>query len=221
MLARRTRGAPAGSPLHEVVNATILKFELEADGSLSLFDLSSFHRDEYAESDILLAVASALAAAADDGGIVATFNGAHFDLPVVRMRQLRWWQCEANAVARVLAGEADHVDVMLELSGNGRWPSLADACASVGFSLAGPHRPGHASFVPKETEKCENDVVGTTILMLYALAARRCSADPLRLGLPAFGRFVRSIAAGRPHLERFALSALLADDARAWGARTG
>lgn len=71
---------------------------------------------------------------------------------------------------------------------------------------------------PYEIEKAELDVVGTTILYLYLLASRRRSGEPLRRGLPAFGDFVRQAATTRPHLERFAVSRLLAPDACAWGA---
>jgi hypothetical protein len=54
--------------------------------------------------------------------------------------------------------------------------------------------------------------------MFYVLAARRRSRETLERGLPALGRFIRSVVPTRPHLERFALTRLLAEDANAWGA---
>ncbi|MDE1918564.1 MAG: hypothetical protein KGJ57_21190 [Sphingomonadales bacterium] len=220
ILAQRSKGAPTGSPLHEIVNVSVLEFVALPDGTLGEWMLNSYHRTEYAEADILANAEKALAATVEDGGIIATFNGRQFDLPMLRMRQLRWWQCAADAIPRIWAEEAEHLDLMIELSGHGlgRWPSLADACASLGFSLRGPARVGGGRTIPPETEKCELDVVGTAILLHYVLAGRRFSDEPLRRGLPAFGRFVRALAERKSHLERFALSHLLMDDAGAWGA---
>jgi Predicted 3'-5' exonuclease related to the exonuclease domain of PolB len=219
-LSRRRGGAPRGSPIHEVVNASVLSFLEHADGSIDGFQLCSWNQPEYGEADILAAVDDALVGVTRDGGRVVTFNGTGHDLPTLRMRQLRWWLCDANGVERVQSGEADHMDIMLAMSGGGegRWPTLADACASVGFSLMGPYGASRESPIPRVVEKCEIDVIGSAILMHYVLAARSRSRDPLQRGLPAFGRFVRSVATTRPHLERFALSRLLADDAMAWGA---
>jgi hypothetical protein len=99
-----------------------------------------------------------LGAVVRDGGRVATFNGSTHDLPTLRMRQVRWWMCEADAVERIQAGEAEHMDVMLELSGGGeaRWPTLVDACASVGFSLWGPNAIGRKTPVPAQTESANS-----------------------------------------------------------------
>jgi hypothetical protein len=220
LLARRTKGAPQGSPVNEVVNASVLRFTLSPGWSFGGFDMVTFHEEEYAEPDILLNVAAELQTVCAAGGLLATFNGQLFDLPTLRMRQLRWWQWDTEAVSAFLGGSADHLDLMHMWSMDGalRWPTLADACASVGFSLMGPYRPASASHAPREAEKCETDVVGTMILLLYALAAREGSSEPLRRGLPALGGYLRKVAGGRPHLERFALSPLLEDDAAAWGA---
>jgi len=220
VLSGRRTAVSRGSPLNEVVNVSYVGFDMAVDGSFSSLTLRSFHRAEYSEVDILGNVQDALAGVADDGGMLATFNGRAFDLPLLRLRQMRWWLCEADAVARIAGGEAEHVDVMLDMSMDDRAvrPSLEDACASLGFSLRGPTAAGRDSPIPRETERCEIDVVGTTILLLHVLATRRRSREPLRRGLPALGRMVRGLAVGRPHLERFAGSAMLREDACAWGA---
>lgn len=219
VLARRSRGAPPGSPINEIVNASALTFVEREDGSLADWQLASWHGETYREADVIANLELALAGAVADGGRVVSFNGRQFDLPVLRMRQMRWWMAEIDSVERLLAGEAAHVDVMLDLSGGGegRWPSLADACASVGFSLLGPNGVGCTTELPHATVKCELDVVGTAIMYHYVLAARRRSSVPLRRGLPAFGDFLRRAAETRPHLERIALTEQLREDAGAWG----
>jgi hypothetical protein len=219
VLSHRRGGAPRGSPIHEIVNATVLSFVEHPDGSIADFLLSSWHQPEYGEADILANVDAALAGVADDDGRVVTFNGTAHDLSTLRMREVRWWMCEVDGVERIQSGEADHMDVMLAMSGGGegRWPTLADACASVGFSLLGPFGSGRSSPIPRVVEKFKIDVIGTAVLMHYVLVGKARSREPLQRGLPALGRFVRSVARTRPHLERFALSRLLGDDAMAWG----
>jgi hypothetical protein len=220
LTGRRTGGSiPKGSPLNEVINVSTLEFVRGEDGACTGFQLSSFHRDEYSEPDILANAEQALARVARRG-LLATYNGRAYDLPLLRMRQMRWWQCDARAVDAIAAGEADHVDVMMDLSMEGatRWASLEDACASVGFALRGPSIAGRGPTLPYEVERCEVDVIGTAILLLYVMARREHSSIPLRRGLPAIGNLLRGPAAGRPHLHRFDESDLLGEDAIAWGA---
>lgn len=221
VLARQQRGVPDGSPLHEVVAASVLSFDEREDG-FGGFALRSWHRDVHLEADVLANVEAELVGVADAGTLV-TFNGVGHDLPTLRVRQMRWWMCDADAIPRIGGREDAHADVMLEMSmgGAGRWPSLADACASVGFSLAGPTRIGRETRIPVETEKCERDVVGTAMLFLHLLAVRRRSTEPLVRGLPALGAFLRTVAIGRPHLERLALNRTLDPGARAWRAVSG
>lgn len=218
-LSRRTRAAPRGSPIHEVINASLLTFVEAPNGRLTDFQLTSWHRAEYEERDILANLEAGLSPLIGARGRLVTFNGAGHDLPTLRRRQLRWWMCEAEAIDRFQAGDAEHLDIMLAMAGTGceaRWPTLADACASVGFSLLGPTPVGRVSTLPRETIKCELDVVGTAILMFYVLASRRRSREALENGLPSLGRFLRGLAPTRHHLSRFATSRLLSDDACAW-----
>lgn len=221
VLARRFKSAPRSSPLQAVICASVLIFHEGHGGLLSNFRLLSWHRNDMSEEDILTNLNRELQQVVDEGGTIATFNGKGHDLPVLQNRMLRWWMCEADAISQIEAGAARHIDLMLELSayGKARWPSLSDACASVGFSLQGPVQIGRESEIPRQTEKCEIDVVGTCILLLYVLAHQSGSRLPLEKGLPTLGYFLRSIASYRPHLQRFATSDLLSDNAAAWGSR--
>ena len=212
------RTVPRGSPLNEIVNASVLTFEEQRKGGFGSFRIASWHRDSFEEQDLLVNVEAELAAVEVDG-VLVTFNGRAFDLPILRQRQLRWWMCEAASVAVINDDPRAHVDVMLDLSlgGVGRWPSLSDACASVGFSLKGPSTAMRPDALPYETERCERDVVATAILYFHVLSAARRSVQPLLDGLPALGAFLASVGGGGHHLQRFARSALLS--ARApWGA---
>lgn len=215
------RGRPASGQLREIVAASMLTFVEEAGGGYADFALASVDRSSSEERSMLRSIEAVLADVAVDG-VLVTFNGRAFDLPVLRMRQLRWWLFAAAAVPAIAADPARHVDVMLELSldGAGRWPTLADACASVGFCLAAPARAHVADTPPVEVEKCERDVVATAILYFYVLAGRRADATPLLAGLPALGRFLRGPGCGGGHLHRFARSDLLSEP-KAWGATTG
>lgn len=217
ILARRQRGVPRGSPLNEVVAASVLSFD-EHDGDFAAFRLLSWHRDVHLETDILANVETELRRVRERGTLV-TFNGTAHDLPMLRMRQMRWRMFDAGSITAI-GGRGDaHADVMLELSlgGEGRWPSLADGCAAIGFSLAGPVALGRDGAVPPETEKCERDVVGTAILFLHLLAAQRGSIHMLADGLSALGDFLRMSATTRPHLGRLALNPQLENGAPAWG----
>lgn len=219
VLAGRRGAVPIDSPLNRVVNASVMTFRQDGEGRIAGFDLLSFHVDEYGEADVVANVDRVLAGVHADGGMLVTYNGIAHDVPILRGRQLRWWQCSAVGIAAFAEGEGDHVDLMIEIAGSGRrWAKLSDACASVGFSLRGPAPIGQERTIPYEVEKCELDVVGTTVLMLYVLAAKSRSEEPLSRGLPALGSRLRAIVGGRPHLERFALSPLLGEDACAWGA---
>jgi len=110
VLSGRRTAVSRGSPLNEVVNVSYVGFDMAVDGSFSSLTLRSFHRAEYSEVDILGNVQDALAGVADDGGMLATFNGRAFDLPLLRLRQMRWWLCEADAVARIAGGDAQIVE---------------------------------------------------------------------------------------------------------------
>lgn len=217
ILARRQRGVPKGSPLHEIVAASALTFH-EHEGVFGGFRLRSWHRDDYLETDIISNVEAELDRVAGEGTLV-TFNGSGHDLPMLRMRQLRWRMVEDDAIVRIGARGDGHVDVMLELSlgGEGRWPSLADGCAAIGISLAGPIPVGRETLIPPEIQKCERDVVGTAMLFMHLLAAQRRSGQALGAALPALGTFLRQIATGRPHLERLALNRQLEAGSAAWG----
>ena len=223
ILAGRRGKTPAGTPLHAIVNASLLAFEEGDDGTCFGFELSSYHASLDDEAEIVERVEAELGRVRDARGRVVTFNGTAHDLPLLRQRRLRWWRFATDEAGFLLDMEPErHSDVMLELSTEGRmrWPSLADACASLGFSIRGSAGQSAAPETPLELAKCEIDVLATMVLYLHSSSQRRRSPVPVLRGLPELGRFARDRAARGPHLERFAMSPLLNDgNQQAWGAR--
>lgn len=217
ILSGRRSPAPKGSPINEITVSSTLTFDEDEDGTFGDFELTSWYQPDYSERDIVVQTEDSLLALGEAGTLV-TFNGRGFDLPLLRMRLLRWWICRSPVVTDLLS-PARHIDVMLELSiGEGRWPSLADACASVGFALYGPTSSSvRDTSLPPQLQRCERDVVGTAILLMYVLAGRRADPTPLRKGLGDLGRYLRLAVRGRPHLSHLAANQQLSFAENAWG----
>ncbi len=209
--------ASRSSMLVEIANASILEFDRDQHGLVSHFCLSSFHEDEFAEADIVLNVSSSVAKSVRSGGTVVTYNGSRFDLPMLRLRQLRWWVSSNIELRSLLKRSDNHVDVMTAISmGLGSPPKLRDACAMVGFSITGPIRLHDAKAAPAQQVKCETDVIATTILYFYLMAERSDRPDALAENLGRLGCYLRRAGKGRAHLERFGFDPLLGDEPRPW-----
>ena len=96
---------------------------------------------------------------------------------------------------------------------------MADACASLGFSIRGAIAMSPAVDIPRQVVRCEIDVVATFILYLHASSQKRRSRMPILNSLPSFGHFLRDRALRAPHLERFAESEMFGPvSCSAWGA---
>ena len=215
-LARRT--SPRSTlHLREVVSVScLIRSPVNKGGDWSL---ETFHRDDLDESDLLENVHERVLLNAASGGALITYNGKDYDLPLLRARQVRWWQCEQTAFLLYLEGTLPHIDVFDEFTRGGRrFGSLMDACASVGVSLVGPKRLAlDRSAIPLEQEKGETDVVGTAIALFYVAADRARSNVHLANGLAYLGAFVRAKALTSPHLRALAHNPMLNDACRAWG----
>lgn len=201
-LARRTSG---GLPLlfREIVSVSCLRL---ATGSQPGWRLMTFHReDDLTEAQLLLAVDREVQSAVAEGAVMVTFNGAEHDLPLIRARQVRWWQCSSAGLVPYLDGSLPHVDVMRDLTRSGRrYARLTDACASIGISLFGPSRLEIDRELPVEQEKGELDVVGTALVYFFLLADRLASDQALLDQLDKFGEYLKAQVLLRPHLKAVA-----------------
>lgn len=215
-LARRT--SPRSTlHLREVVSVTCLIRTSAQKGDN--WSMETFHRDDLDESDLLENVHACVLRNAASGGALITYNGRDHDLPLLRARQVRWWQCDQAALLLYLEGTLPHIDVFDEFTRGGRrFGSLTDACASVGVSLFGPKRLAmDRCEIPLEQEKGETDVIGTAIALFYVAADRARSNVHLAKGLAHLGAFVRARAQTSPHLRALAHNPMLNDACHAWG----
>lgn len=208
----------AASPLHEIVNISALRLDIDDQDAVTGVHLQTWNRAEYTEADILRNAGLAIDGALSSHGQLVTYNGRRFDLPMIRLRQMRWWQPSHDVLHSTRFKSDHHCDVMEELAGGlGQMPSLVEACAMLGFALKGPMRLASESDVAPEIEKCEIDVIGTAILYLYCRADRTGRSGRLKGNLMALGSYLRAIAGRQPHLLRFGHSPLLGEDAAPWG----
>ena len=121
VLSGRRGKTPAGAPLHAIANASLLTFHEDPDGSCSQFALTSLGAPDDEETLILDNIEDELARVRIARGPVVTFNGGAHDLPLLRQRRLRWWRFGSDEAGFLLDMEPErHVDIMLELSSQGR-----------------------------------------------------------------------------------------------------
>ena len=217
-LARRKR-LTQWSPLNEITTATAMRLDFGASGELLDIELRTWHRTGFEERDLLINLLDQIDRATKSGGQLITYNGRRFDVPLLRMRQLRWWLGGHDLLKGMVGRQSAHFDVMAEFAyGLPQPPSLVEACAMVGFALRGPDRLYDENALPPEYEKCETDVLGTAILYLYLQADALGDAAILSRNLTRLGAGLVALGGRSPHLARFAKSPLLAADAKPWGA---
>lgn len=207
-LARRTQGSPS-LLLREITSVSCLRLHA---GCHAAWQLETFHREhDLDEAQLLAAVDREVRSAAAEGAVLVTYNGLEHDLPLLRSRQVRWWQCHHDGLLTYLDGVHPHVDVMRELPrGGSRYARLTDACASLGVSLFGPSRFEADREVPIEQEKGELDVVGTALLYFFLLADRLANRELLLERLDSLAAFLARQAVFRPHLKALAINPLFA-----------
>lgn len=203
--------------VREVVCASALKLKIGKDFTVSSAKLMTWDTREIAERDLLANLDAAAASHGSTAGWIATYNGTSHDLPALMTRQLRWWLIPSRGVGPFLL--RNHVDLARWLGHGGyRFPSLRDACAGLGISIRPPtFLRCNIELEPYEVMKCELDVLGTTVLLLYCLAANFGDQHSLATAIATFGEEASQLAIGRPHLEAFALNPSLRGPAVPWG----
>lgn len=206
------------SPLHEVCAAACLDIAPGEGGGFGRIVLASWHHEDFSERDILVNVIDRLERCCSDGGAVVTYNGHRHDIPVLRLRQMRWWLGHDDLLRRLQRDRTAHFDVMREFTGSlSQPPSLKEACAMIGVSLDGPVRAYESGRTPYELQKCQSDVIGTAILLAYLTVSAGGGNDALSMSLGKIGGALRAIENVHPHLARFAASPLLGEGATPWG----
>lgn len=207
-LAQRLARRPGAKSIHlrELVSVSCL-VRLEAHQQPRWL-LRSFHREDLSEKDMLENLHAMVEDLSAADGTLVTYNGIAHDLPVIRQRQLRWWQCDRPALLDYMEGHRLHVDVMRSFVWSGpKFATLTDACASVGFALAGPPRLAtHRVEAPYERQKSELDVIGAAIAFFYVAADRARSNQVLSEGLLSLLEFLQGIESVYPHLAHLTAS---------------
>jgi hypothetical protein len=146
--------------LHRLDAVATLAFEIGPDLAVRGVSLASHSTAGTSEDAMLIGVADAARSVARDGGLIATFAGSAHDLPFLRHRLLVTGR--TDRVRDVAAPE--HLDVMVEWAGPGRYPRLADLCAALDLPVwtAGRGRGG----VEEREAKSRLDVCATFVLLL-------------------------------------------------------
>lgn len=203
--------------VREVVCATTLKLKVAPDFTVSSLAMHTLDTRDLVERDLLASLDTMTAAHGSNAGWIATYNGTSHDLPALMTRQLRWWLIPSRGVAPFL--EKHHVDLARWLGHGGyRFPSLRDACAGLGISIRPPSfLRCNIELEPYEVMKCELDVLGTAVLLLYCLADQFGDQRSLANAIATFGEEAGLLAIGRPHLEAFALNPSLRRPTAPWG----
>lgn len=203
--------------VREVVCASVLKLKIATDFTVSRVRLMTWDTRDLGERDLLTNLNDTAALHGSAAGWIATYNGTSHDLPALMTRQLRWWLIPSRGVGPYL--ESNHVDLARWLGHGGyRFPSLRDACAGLGISIRPPSfLRCNVELEPYEVMKCELDVLGTAVLLLYCLADRFGDQRSLATAIATFGEGAGEVAIGRPHLEAFALNPSLRRPAAPWG----
>lgn len=206
LVGRADRAAGERSALHEMTAFTALTFERSTAGGFAGFAMTTRHHGEGDEPELLAVLSECLDPVHRAGGSLTTFNGVAHDLPVVLRRASRHWLFDRFDWPAWLDGSR-HLDLMRSGpgAGGGRWHSLVDRCAALGFSAALEPRSLVDGAAPAVARKCQLDVIATFVLLVYDMATDERSDAAVVAGLDALSRFLRSpVARGAPHLEHFA-----------------
>ena len=193
--------------LHRIVAASVLAVDESRDSpSMRLW---SYSVDQFCEEDIVAKLETHI----EKAHTVVTFNGAAYDLPLLRARAMTYRSLPAPAIGALVGTRtAKHVDVALALSGgnSASRPSLAEVAAVLDLpakrEIAGNSVPAlaaagdHARLV----RHCETDVLTTWLFWLHSWVTDRGAIDEYRSRLRMAESWLRAEAKQRPHLVAFA-----------------
>ncbi|WP_380782596.1 hypothetical protein [Sphingomonas sp. R86520] len=203
LAASGRRAAPRDlpAPLQFVTALAILAYERDDAGRFHNFKLAGHQTPKGGEASVVSSAERDLARVHASGGELVTFNGNH-DLGILRFACLRHRAFVGGGARRWLEEpDGRHHDVMLELGRDGRWPSLNDVAAGLGFAAGNLARAVHSPAI--ERDKAEIDVVRTMLLHIHLEAERRNEPQLLIAGALALGRFVAGRVRSAPHLSSF------------------
>jgi hypothetical protein len=186
--------------LHRIAAYSSLSAREGADGAWGGFALRSMvDADEF---DLLMDIDAQLAALADAGGTLVTYNGVSHDAAVLRRRAAAHWMFGLPGLGRL--DDVSHRDLLREHMRGRRdgMPSLRDACA--GYGIPTDHQLVERMGGPAASvRKSQVDCVSTFLLTLYELAIARGDEAPLVAGWIALADHLAQPGLRAPHLDQF------------------
>lgn len=200
----------AGVPrwiLHRIVAASVLVIAESRDRPAMC--LHSYTSNRYREHDIV----AELEAYVHGAHTLLTFNGAAYDLPLLRARAMAHRSLTVPHIgALVGTRSAKHVDLALTLAGGqaASRPSLTEVAAILDLpakrETAGTSVPALAAAgdYARLARHCESDVLTTWLGWLHSWVADRGAIDEYLSRLRMAEPWLRAEAEHRPHLAAFA-----------------
>ena len=198
--------------LHRIAAASLLIYRRSAEHPPFELTMVGVHLGQMDEASLVRFIDANLPPLGGDHALV-TFNGAGYDLPLLRQRALALRLFDAS---RIQGWSEDHdavqaSDVMCRLTQNGAATkvSLVDAAASIGLSaksmVAGTSAERlHAAGRHAELLKiAQQDVVVTFLLSEHLDALRRGDDRMMLSSWAQLDRYVRAGGAERSHLRPF------------------
>lgn len=205
-LTRRKAVNEMSGPLFRIVSASVLfASELAHDewSSISIRSEHDFDASPGGEERVLEKIDSWLQDVVQCDGLLITYNGVRFDLPMIARRGARHLMFHLNGVMR--DPPIRHHDLMFAggRSVATKWHSLRHAAAGLGIPVHCQIEERGIGVANKAVRKGEADVVATFLLFLYELAMRRGSPAPVVTGWRALGDHIRQMGPHGEHLAQY------------------
>jgi hypothetical protein len=207
------RGSRMRPGLQMITAITMLSVEEDATGAWMGHRLRSFGLPD-PEFELLMQLDEALAEFEERSPLLVTYNGIAHDLGVLRHRGARHWLFGLPGLD--LLDRCQHRDMMRTGTRGWRdaWPTLRDALAGLGIAADPMVASGASRSVEAAVRKCEVDVVGTYLLLLYELAIERGDPAVLVSGWSALSDYLGRPPVAAPHLNQFRRNPMLREARR-------